>query len=127
MNGQHIAILLDSAPITWTSQEDRQLKLCESLVERGGHPVLVFSEPLSPEFAARLQASGAELAAINYGQGSWHYLRALRKLVKEHSITTAHIIFFDYFSAVPWIARLAGVRNIIYEMQNSGEFQALSW
>ena len=124
---QAIAILLDSAPITWTSQEDRQLKLCEALVARGVQPVLVFSEDLKPEFAERLRSTGAELAAINYGLGTSNYLRELRKLVKKHSITTAHIIFFDYFSAVPWIARRAGIRNIIYEMQNSGEFRATSW
>jgi glycosyltransferase involved in cell wall biosynthesis len=127
MNRQNIAILLDSAPITWTSQEDRHLKLCAALVQKGAHPVLVFSEPLSEEFAARLRATGADLAAINYGLGTRHYLAQLRKLVKDHSITTAHIIFFDYFSALPWIARLAGIPNIIYEMQNSGEFQATSW
>src|SRR3981081_2130649 len=106
MSRQNIAILLDSAPITWTSQEDRHLKLCEVLVEQGSRPLLVFSEDLSPEFAARLRSSGAELAAINYGEGTVHYFRELRRLVKKHSITTAHIIFFDYFSAMPWIARL---------------------
>lgn len=127
MSRQVIAILLDSAPLTWTSQEDRHLKLCAVLVERGDQPLLVFSEDLSPEFASRLRETGAELAAINYGAGSLHYLRELRKLVKRHSITTAHIIFFDYFSALPWIARLAGIPNIIYEMQNSGVFQATSW
>ena len=127
MSRQTIAIVLDSAPITWTSQEDRQLKLCEVLVARGDQPILVFSENLSPEFAARLRATGAELVAINYGQGIFHYFRELRKLAKKHSITTAHIIFFDYFSALPWIARLAGIPNIIYEMQNSGAFQATSW
>jgi glycosyltransferase involved in cell wall biosynthesis len=37
------------------------------------------------------------------------------------------VIFFDYFSAVPWIARLCGVPHVIYEMQNSGEFRARSW
>ena len=127
MSPQAIAILLDSAPITWTSQEDRQLKLCEALVARGVLPVLVFSEDLKSEFAARLRSTGAELAAINYGQGVRNYLRELRKLVEKYSITTAHIIFFDYFSPVPWIARFAGIRNIIYEMQNSGEFRATSW
>jgi glycosyltransferase involved in cell wall biosynthesis len=127
MSRQNIAILLDSAPITWTSQEDRHLRMCEALVERGAQPLLVFSENLSPEFAARLRGTGAGLAAINYGQGSIRYLRELRKLVKKHSLTTAHIIFFDYFSALPWIARLAGIRNIIYEMQNSGAFRATSW
>jgi len=127
MSRQNVVILLDSSPMTWTSQEDRHLKLCEALVKRGAHPVLVFSEPLSIEFAARLRATGTELAAINYGKGIGHYLRRLRIIVNEHSITTAHIIFFDYFSALPWIARLAGIPNIIYEMQNSGEFQATSW
>ena len=127
MSRQNIAILLDSAPITWTSQEDRHLKLCEVLVKRGNQPLLVFSEKLSPEFAARLRNTGAELVAINYGEGTTHYLRELRKLVKKHSINMAHIIFFDSFSAVPWIARLAGITNIIYEMQNSGVFQATSW
>jgi glycosyltransferase involved in cell wall biosynthesis len=127
MSRQNIAILLDSAPLTWTSQEDRQLKLCEALVSRGVRPLLVFSEDLSPEFAARLRSTGAELAAINYGKGSRHYLRELRKLAQKYSISTAHIIFFDYFSALPWIARFAGIQNIIYEMQNSGEFRATSW
>jgi glycosyltransferase involved in cell wall biosynthesis len=124
---QAIAILLDSAPITWTSQEDRQLNLCEALVAREVQPVLVFSEDLKPEFAERLRSTGAELAAINYRNGKGNYLRELRRLVKKYSITTAHIIFFDYFSAMPWIARRAGIRNIVYEMQNSGEFRATSW
>jgi glycosyltransferase involved in cell wall biosynthesis len=127
MSRQNIVILLDSAPLTWTSQEDRHLKLCEVLVASGARPLLVFSESLSPEFAARLRNTGAELAAINYGEGALNYFRELRKLVKKHSITTAHIIFFDYFSAVPWIAKLAGAQNVIYEMQNSGVFQATSW
>lgn len=122
-----IAILLDSAPITWTSQEDRQLKLCEALVARDVLPVLVFSEELKLEFAERFRNAGAVLAAINYGHGRRNYLRELRKLVRQYSINTAHIIFFDYFSALPWIARRAGIRSVIYEMQNSGEFRATSW
>src|SRR5262244_4458135 len=118
MNRQVIAILLDSSPLTWTSQEDRYLKLCEVLVERGHLPILVFSEDLRPEFAARLRGTGAELAAINYGHGYGHgpvhYLHELRKLVRKHSVTAAHLVFFDYFSAIPWIARLAGISNIVY-------------
>jgi glycosyltransferase involved in cell wall biosynthesis len=127
MKPQSIAILLDSAPITWTSQEDRQLKLCEALMSQGVRPVLVFSEELLPEFAARLRNAGAVLAAINYNQGGAQYLTELRELVRQHSITTAHIIFFDYFSAIPRIAKQAGITRIIYEMQNSGEFRARSW
>jgi glycosyltransferase involved in cell wall biosynthesis len=127
MSGNNIAILLDSAPITWTSQEDRHLSLCKALVSRGDRPLLVFSEELAPEFAERLRSAGAELAAINYGDGVVNYFRELRQLVQLHSITIAHIVFFDYFSALPWIARLAGIPKIIYEMQNSGVFTATSW
>ena len=127
MSGNNIAILLDSAPLTWTSQEDRHLSLCQALVARGDRPLLVFSEALAPEFAERLRGAGAELAAINYGDGVVNYYRELRKLVQRYSINVAHIIFFDYFSALPWIARLAGIPKIIYEMQNSGVFTATSW
>jgi glycosyltransferase involved in cell wall biosynthesis len=127
MSKQSIVILLDSAPITWTSQEDRQLKLCEALVERGTKPILVFAEELTPEFSVRLKSTGAELAAINFNKGVQYYRKELARLVKQHSITTAHIIFFDYFSPLPRIAKQAGIKNIIYEMQNSGEFRAKSW
>jgi glycosyltransferase involved in cell wall biosynthesis len=127
VSGDAIVFLLDSAPSTWTSQEDRHLRLCQALIKEGVQPVLVFARPLRPEIDSRLRASGAQIAAIDYGKGLVHYHRALRRLVKQFSVTTAHILFFDYFSAVPWIARLCGIRRVIYEMQNSGEFRATSW
>jgi glycosyltransferase involved in cell wall biosynthesis len=74
----------------------------------------------------KFRACGAEVAAINYSKGVPHYYRALGALVNEYAITTAHIIFFDYFSAMPWIARLQGIRRVIYEQQNSGVFTATS-
>jgi glycosyltransferase involved in cell wall biosynthesis len=127
VSGDAIVFLLDSAPSTWTSQEDRHLRLCQALIKEGVQPVLVFARPLRPEIESRLRSSGAQIAAIDYGKGLVHYHRALRRLVKQFSVTTAHILFFDYFSAVPWIARLCGIRWVIYEMQNSGEFRATSW
>jgi glycosyltransferase involved in cell wall biosynthesis len=122
-----VAFLLDSAPTTWTSQEDRHLRLCEALVRRGVRPVLVFARALRPDIDARLRSSGADVEAIDYGAGPRHYYRELRRLVRTHGVTTAHVIFFDYFSAIPWIARLAGMPHVVYEMQNSGEFRATSW
>jgi glycosyltransferase involved in cell wall biosynthesis len=122
-----IVFLLDSAPSTWTSQEDRHLRLCQALTLKGVRPILVFSRPLRPDIESRLRSSGAEIEAIDYGEGVAHYWRSLRRLVKKFSVTTAHIIFFDYFSALPWIARLCGIPVVIYEMQNSGEFRATSW
>lgn len=127
MRRENIALLLDSAPTTWTSQEDRHLRLCQALVRQGVQPVLVFAQELRMDIDARLRASGAEIEAINYRKGVNHYYQELGRLVKKFSITTAHIIFFDYFSALPWIARLCGIRHVIYEMQNSGAFRATSW
>jgi glycosyltransferase involved in cell wall biosynthesis len=122
-----VVFLLDSAPSTWTSQEDRHLRLCQALIRKGIQPILVFSRPLRPDIESRLRSSGAEIEAIDYGEGITHYWRSLRRLVKKFSVSTAHIIFFDYFSAVLWIARLCGIPVVIYEMQNSGEFRATSW
>jgi len=127
VNRGSVVFLLDSAPSTWTSQEDRHLRLCQALIRKGVRPVLVFSRPLRAEIESRLRSSGAEIQAIHYGEGLAHYCRTLRQLVKRFSVTTAHIIFFDYFSALPWIARLCGIPLVIYEMQNSGEFRATSW
>jgi glycosyltransferase involved in cell wall biosynthesis len=122
-----IVFLLDSAPSTWTSQEDRHLRLCQALIRKHVQPILVFARPLRPEIESRLRSSGAQIETIDYGEGFVHYYRTLRSLVKKSAVTTAHIVFFDYFSALPWIARLCGIRRVIYEMQNSGEFRATSW
>lgn len=127
MKNRNVVLLLDSAPLTWTSQEDRHFRLCQALVGQGVTPVLVFAEPLRPHILRRLEASGAVIRVINYGRGMVHYYRELRKLVKAFSLAAAHIVFFDYFSALPWIARLTGIRRVVYEMQNSGEVQARSW
>ncbi len=107
--------------------EDRHLRLCQALIRKGVQPILVFSRPLQPEIESRLRSSGAQVEAIDFGEGLAHYYRRLRRLVRRFSVTTAHISFFDYFSAVPWIARLCGIPLIIYEMQNSGELRARSW
>ena len=127
MSRGSVVFLLDSAPSTWTSQEDRHLRLCQALIRKGVQPVLVFARPLHPEIEARLHSSGAHIRAIDYGAGPLHYQRALQGLVRKFSVTTAHILFFDYFSAVPWIARCCGIPFVIYEMQNSGEVRATSW
>ncbi|HEV7475215.1 MAG TPA: glycosyltransferase family 4 protein [Pyrinomonadaceae bacterium] len=121
------AFLLDSAPRTWSSQEDRHLRLCQELAARGSRPVLVFSSPLPPEIQNRFEQGGVSVAAINYADGITHYYRELGKLFEQNSIERVHIIFFDYFRAVMWLARLNGVKSIIYEMQNGGVFKATSW
>lgn len=121
-----LALILDSAPLTWTSQEDRHLLLCRELTARGIQPVLVFSAPLK-EFEQKFLDAGALVFYVNYQSGALNFYRRLRQIFKENNVTLAHVIFFDYFSPVTWIVRAAGVKHVLYEMQNSGIFRATSW
>jgi len=122
-----LALLLDSAPLTWTSQEDRHLLLSRELKDVGIQPVLIFSAPLKPEFEERFVAAGAVVAAVSYGKGPVTFYKELKRVIAENSVGLVHIIFFDYFSPVTWIVRATGMKRIVYEMQNSGAFHATSW
>ncbi len=127
MQAENVAFLLDSAPRNWCSQEDRHLEICKALIARGGRPVLVFSSRLPAEIETRFREAGVEIVAISYAQGILNYLRQLDELIEKFKITTVHIIFFDYFSAMSWIAKTRRVKYILYEMQNGGIVRARSW
>lgn len=122
-----VALLLDSQVPRWTSQEDFHLHLCQALRDLGITPVLVYAERLSPDIEKRMRDGGAKVEVANYHKGKYQYFRRLGEIIRKHSVSLVHVVYFDYFSAVPWIARAQGVEHIIYEMQNSGEFKATSW
>lgn len=88
--------------------------------------MIVFSSALPPEIEGRFREAGIELETISYSNGIYHYVKALDDIVEKYKITTAHIIFFDYFSAIPWIAKTRRLKYVIYEMQNGGIFKAQS-
>jgi len=125
--GQGIALLLDSAPRTWTSQEEIHLRICRRLKSLGIRPVLVYAAELPPDIDKRLREGGAEIEVISYQKGRFHFYQALGRMIKDHSISIVHVCFFDYFSLIPWLARLKGMRAIIYEELNSGLMRATSW
>jgi glycosyltransferase involved in cell wall biosynthesis len=128
MAGQRsIAFLLDSSVPNWSSQEDRHLRLCQALLMRGVRPLLVFATPLERSSRERFEAAGVTVGALDYSKGLSSYRRGLNQLITTHQVTTVHVIFFDYFSAVPWLCRLGGVRHIVYEAQNSGVLKATGW
>jgi glycosyltransferase involved in cell wall biosynthesis len=124
---QGIALLLDSSPRTWTSQEEIHLRLCRALKAQGVRPVLVYANKLPTELERRLREGGAEIEIINYSDGRRRYYRELGRVIEQYSVTLVHVCFFDYFSLVPWLARLRGVRRIIFEELNSGIMNATSW
>lgn len=127
MGKGNIAFLLDAAPPSWSAREEFHYRLCRELIAAGVKPVLTFSEDLPPEIHERLRSSGAPVHTLSYRQGRWAYSRALGRLIQAHDIRMAHIRFFDYFSALPWIARRHGVRDIVFTEANSGEWRARGW
>lgn len=120
-------MLLDSAPRTWSSIEELHYQLSQALIARGVRVILVFSEPLPEDMAARYLDCGAQVEAINYRKSRTAYMQGLRRLIHDNSVTTVHIGFFNYFDLIPWIARLNSVRQIIYQEHNSWSRQATGW
>jgi glycosyltransferase involved in cell wall biosynthesis len=120
-------MLLDCAPRAWGSREELWLRFSEALIARGVRPVIVFSEDLPGELRNRFRANGIEVEAVNYGRGVLHYWWRLGKIVRNYSVTAVHIAFFNYFHLIPWLARLWGVRYVIYQERNSGMVRATSW
>src|SRR5262245_58677892 len=110
-----VALELDSAPRTWTSQEAIHLRLCQALRKRGDKISIIFSEPLQEEISRRFREAGANLEVANYGQNRFRFFQQLRSIFKQYEVSLAHVCFFDYFSGVPWLARLCGAKHIIYE------------
>jgi glycosyltransferase involved in cell wall biosynthesis len=123
----NVAFLLDSGPRTWSSLEEPHLRLCQALAARGSHPVLVFASKLPTEIQRRFEDAGVSVATINYRDGIANYHKELGKLIERNQIERVHIIYFDYFRAVAWLARFQGVKSIVYEMGNGGVFKARSW
>lgn len=122
-----VAILLDSAPRTWTSMEEINRRICQRLTQAGIPAVLVYAAPLPPEIDERMRDAGALIEVVPYGSERYNFSKELGRIVSQYSISMAHVCFFDYFSFIPWIARLNGLRHIIYEELNSGMMTATSW
>jgi glycosyltransferase involved in cell wall biosynthesis len=122
-----VAILLDSAPRTWTSMEEINRRICRRLTSLGIPVVLVYAAELPAEIDERMRDAGAQIEVVPYGQERFRFSKELDRIIKQYSISMAHVCFFDYFSFIPWIARLRGLRHIIYEELNSGMLQATSW
>ena len=122
-----VAILLDSAPRTWTSMEEINLRLSHSLVRRGIRVVLVYADLLPADLDRRMREGGASIEIAPYRDNPYGFYRELGRIFRQYSISMTHVCFFDYFSLVPWLTRLQGVSCIVYEELNSGMLNARSW
>jgi glycosyltransferase involved in cell wall biosynthesis len=107
--------------------EEINRRICRRLTSLNIPVVLVYAAPLPLEIDQRMRDAGAQIEVVPYGQERYRFYRELGRIIKQYSISMAHVCFFDYFSFVPWIARLNGLRSIIYEELNSGMMTATSW
>lgn len=121
-----VAILLDASPRNWTSVEEINYRLSRVLLAQGIKVVLVYAG-LLPEHQQRFEQAGACVEILAYGKKRYRYFRELRRIFRQNSISLVHVCFFDYFSLVPWLVRLNGVNQIIYEELNSGMLKATGW
>jgi glycosyltransferase involved in cell wall biosynthesis len=122
-----VAVLLDSGPRTWTSMEEINRRISQRLTSLGIPVVLVYAAALPPEIEQRMRDAGAQIEVVPYGQERYNFAKELGRIIKQYSVSLTHVCFFDYFSFIPWIARLNGLQHIIYEELNSGMITATSW
>lgn len=127
MPSKGLVLLVDYSPQFWRSLDDYHFLLCKRLKEQDIQPVIVYSQDIPALVRTRVEASGAVVEVNDFGKGILHYYSRLRKIVRRHNVKLAHICFFNYFSPVPWMARLSGVRRIVFYEQNSGASGATSW
>ena len=95
----------------------------EPLVEREVHDPAVRRRRLEEGHREAVDDDGVVLERSDVGDAG------LRRgeVVRKHSVTAVHIAFFNYFDPLPWMARLNGVRDIIYHERNPGILRAKSW
>jgi len=118
-----VALLLDSCPAGWSSQEEFHARLAAALGERGIPTVTVFSGEPAPVSRRKFEAAGAAVAVLPYHGPSPGYVRSLCGLLEKHAVSLVHLRYYCYFSLLPWLARIAGARSIVLTDANSGEWQ----
>lgn len=122
-----ILFLLDWRPVFWSTREEFFRRLAQRLSSRGIVPLITTSEPVSEEVHRRFEEAGARLVACSYHANPLQYWRHIRQIARQYSVRIAHVRFFDYFTAVFWLCRLGGIRNVIFTEANSGERAAPGW
>ena len=121
-----MALVFDCRPLSWTSREDQHLGVCRALRERGVKPVIVFPE-IAPALRQIYEENGVIVEEANYNRGAMAYFRRMKSIIRQHHVDTVDIEFFSYFDPIGWMARLNGVRNIVFTESNSGLMRARSW
>jgi glycosyltransferase involved in cell wall biosynthesis len=117
-----ILFLLDWRPDFWSTREEFYACLAQRLHQSGITAVLTISADVDPRVRQRMEAAGAELNVLPYNAQYRRYSSYIARIASRYNVLLAHIRFFDYFSLIPWICRLNGIRTIVFTEANSGEY-----
>jgi glycosyltransferase involved in cell wall biosynthesis len=121
------AFLLDTSPTVWTSLDEFHYQMSHALFERGIQPVLLYAVEPPLSYQKRMHASGAIIDTLNYKTPKTSYFPAFGKIARKYNVEVIQSRGFNYFTLLWWMARLHGIRRIIFVEGNSGLLRAKSW
>ena len=112
-NPATVLSFLDLKPCKYGSMEEYTIFLSRALRERGTRSVVAFaSEPIEAVREA-LRAEGAVLEVVEPGPRAQVYKR-LWQLMRRHAPQVVHFHFFEQFSVLPVLSRLAGPKLMVF-------------
>jgi glycosyltransferase involved in cell wall biosynthesis len=120
---ESILFLLNSSPKVWRAMEELNLRLCAALLEKNVRPVVALSNAVPDEIRSRWESIGIDIHILTY-RHRWAFIWALRRLIKQYSITAVHIRFYRCSSLIPWIVRACGVKRIFFTDAEGGVDEA---
>lgn len=119
--------VLDTAPTVWTSVDEFHYQMSRALIQRDIQPVLLYAVEPPVRYQQRMQASGAIIDVLNYRTPKRSYFPALGRIARKYNVEVIQSRGFNYFTLLWWMARLQGVKRIIFVEGNSGLLRARSW
>ena len=95
--------------------ETHTLEVVKRLQEKGWRAVLCFHQEPSPEVRQYLSLPTITWEILpNAWENSWQNSLNLARLLRRHRPQLLHLQFTPFLSLSPWIARLHGVRTVIF-------------
>jgi glycosyltransferase involved in cell wall biosynthesis len=110
---QTVASFFDLSPQKLGSFEEYAGALSSALRERGWCSVLAFVRPPPDAVCALFDEAGAVVEVLRT-QGRTQQFEDIWRLLRKHRPAIAHFHFFEHFSLLPIVARLAGAKAVFF-------------
>lgn len=111
--GITVISVLHLDPRKFGSMEEYTLFLARAMRDRGWHCVLVFSKAMKEPILSQFNGSGAILEVFRNETTAGAYTDIMR-IQRTHGGDIIHFHFFNQFTVLPILGRLAGARSILF-------------